>query len=272
MNLSLYYPCKPYILFQNFGENDACYDPLTKKVSTKTRGVCPLGYVGLYEYSGMKGHNGLDLYAPTGYAIHHGGPDGFVEELVDEEARGLGLGIISHDTYECECGLYQVKLRYWHLKSFNVKKGDLVQTGDLIGYADSTGFSSGSHLHFELKAVKQGTNAYMNVFQDNGYYGACNPTPYFTGIFAEDIGYTEKFSMDIKYGDISSEVIKLQRFLQSHGYFPINQRCTGVYKDITKEAVFLFQKDFIELNWYEKYILCGKRVGPKTRLALNKIT
>ncbi len=40
---------------------------------------------------------------------------------------------------------------YAHLKSYSVKKGDVVQKGDKIGIMGSTGHSTGVHLHFEVR-------------------------------------------------------------------------------------------------------------------------
>lgn len=42
---------------------------------------------------------------------------------------------------------------YGHLSKFaeNLKDGDVVQKGQLIGYAGNTGHSTGSHLHFAVK-------------------------------------------------------------------------------------------------------------------------
>lgn len=40
---------------------------------------------------------------------------------------------------------------YGHLNDFCVKNGQHVHTGDLLGHAGSTGFSTGNHLHFGLK-------------------------------------------------------------------------------------------------------------------------
>lgn len=41
--------------------------------------------------------------------------------------------------------------RYGHFSSATVGCGDSVYQGDLIGYCGSTGWSSGSHLHFEIR-------------------------------------------------------------------------------------------------------------------------
>jgi murein DD-endopeptidase MepM/ murein hydrolase activator NlpD len=42
---------------------------------------------------------------------------------------------------------------YGHLSKFaeNLKDGDIVQKGQLLGYAGSTGHSTGNHLHFGVK-------------------------------------------------------------------------------------------------------------------------
>lgn len=40
---------------------------------------------------------------------------------------------------------------YWHLSRIDVKPGQVVRPGDLIGLVGTTGLSTGSHLHWELR-------------------------------------------------------------------------------------------------------------------------
>ena len=54
---------------------------------------------------------------------------------------------------------------YGHCSSIAVKTGDIVSKGQTIGYIGSTGFSTGPHLHFEIRI--------------NGKH--VNPLPYLTG-------------------------------------------------------------------------------------------
>ena len=40
---------------------------------------------------------------------------------------------------------------YAHLASVNVSVGDYVSQGQVVGYIGCTGFSTGDHLHFEVR-------------------------------------------------------------------------------------------------------------------------
>ncbi|MEJ7693350.1 M23 family metallopeptidase, partial [Daejeonella sp.] len=40
---------------------------------------------------------------------------------------------------------------YGHLSKVNVKEGQMVNTGQVIGQVGSTGHSTGNHLHYEVR-------------------------------------------------------------------------------------------------------------------------
>ena len=69
----------------------------------------------------------------------------------------------------------------------------------------------------------------------------------------------------------NKDVENLQKALKSIGIFPIIVDTTGYYGKITALAVYKFQKQYKVAPAPEIEELRGKQVGPKTRLALNKI-
>ena len=181
--LKLYTPTEPFIITQGFAQNDACSEisskPLSeRKILGKVHGVCPIGYQEFYPLLGIKGHTGIDLSAKHGQPIY-ASCEGFVEELSTEPERGLGVGIISVKEYFWKTANYHCKHRYWHLLDIFVKKGQYVLIGDLIGHADNTGYSAGTHLHFEIKPVlKNAQDNWYNVLQTNGFAGGVDPIDY----------------------------------------------------------------------------------------------
>lgn len=180
----LWLPVTPYRLHQGFGENKACVSNLDNKtvVTKEQDALCPPNFRSLY--AATNGHNGLDLMAyrwqPI-YAAH----DGIVNEVATEIERGLGIGIVSNEKryFKESNSIENYKTRYWHLIALDVHLGQKIKTGDFIGYADSTGYSSGDHLHFELKPVtikdyENGVPVVANVLQNNTHLGAIDALPY----------------------------------------------------------------------------------------------
>mgnify|MGYP001598571093 CR=1 FL=1 len=180
----LFQPVSPFRVNQYFGEDQACLSLADNKtiVTKETSATCPAGYKSLY--ANTNGHNGLDIRAKRWqpiYAAH----DGIIAEVQTEVERGLGVGIVSNEKrYFTESNSKELyKTRYWHFIAFDVHLGDKVKCGDFIGYADSTGYSTGDHLHFELKPVtiidyENGVPVVKNTLQTNGKFGAVNPLPY----------------------------------------------------------------------------------------------
>lgn len=270
----LYPPIFPFLLAQGFGDNNVCYRIVDGKTEVITKGQntqCPIGYQSMY--SQMKGHNGLDMTASHGvpvFAAH----DGYIVEIQTEEPRGLGIGIITDKPYYCEeTGKFEYfKTRYWHLMAFGVSKGQYVKRGDYIGLADNTGYSSGDHVHFEVKPVSFPSNIDItlvqdadltNILQDNGYFGAINPITYLIRPIIENV--------QLSYGQENSNVNALQTMLKYLGFFPKEQTITGYYGNITKDSVFKFQKAYLKLSWIEEYVLKGRTVGPKTLALFQQI-
>ncbi|HYG53233.1 MAG TPA: M23 family metallopeptidase, partial [Flavobacteriales bacterium] len=64
------------------------------------------------------------------------------------------------------------KTMYAHLSGFNVKKGQKVKRGDVIGFAGSTGKSTAPHLHYEI--IKNGEK----INPVNFYFNDLNPSQY----------------------------------------------------------------------------------------------
>jgi len=107
-----------------------------------------------------KKHNGMDFTAPTGTPIYATG-NGKVKRA-DNTASGFGNHI------EIDHG-YGYKTIYAHLSKYNVKRGQKVSRGDLIGFVGNTGRSVGPHLHYEVHKSERPINPI------NFYYGNLTP-------------------------------------------------------------------------------------------------
>lgn len=97
---------------------------------------------------GGKAHNGIDIGAPIGTPV-------FATE------KGKVLEVWNQDKY-CYKGAYgkfvviehenNLTSLFAHLSLQSVKKGDIVERGQLIGYVGSTGYATGPHLHLGVYA------------------------------------------------------------------------------------------------------------------------
>lgn len=225
MNFSIFYPIKPFKITQAFGRPDPVYTGL-----------------------GLKGHNGLDLLAYHGqpiYATH----DGTAYYEIDGN-QGHGVVLRSDVTYDYQGEQVYMKTIYWHMcdstkepqfKSPVEAAGVLkVKVGDLLGYADNTGLSTGDHLHFGLKpqGKDESNGAWYNVEQNNGYLGAIDPEPFFNGKYVD--GNTKfTFMKDLGLYSVSNDVYQLQKRL-------VEENCgnfipTGFFGSKTQAAVVAFQ-------------------------------
>ena len=87
-------------------------------------------------------HPGLDISADTGDPVY-ATADGKVTNAALAGNYG-NLVIIDHG--------FGIETRYGHLSAFKVRDGQMVKRGDLLGLVGATGRTTGSHLHYEVRA------------------------------------------------------------------------------------------------------------------------
>ena len=112
-----YMPVRDYRYTSSFGVR---YDPFT-------------GGAAMHAGTDMAGTMGEPIYAAAGGTVLQAGRSGGYGNLV-ELSHGKGI-----DT------------RYGHLSAILVKPGEHVRQGQLIGRMGSTGRSTGTHLHYEVR-------------------------------------------------------------------------------------------------------------------------
>ena len=93
-------------------------------------------------------HAGIDLAGPVGTPIY-----ATADATVDRSQWANGYG----NLIELNHGR-GIQTRYGHLTRSIVRAGQRVKRGDLIGYMGSTGRSTGSHLHYEVRIDGKAVN------------------------------------------------------------------------------------------------------------------
>ena len=113
--------------------------------TTSTRYTAWYGDRRTYAYSNGKSstslHYGNDYGVPEGSEVR-ACADGKVVMAENRISTGWSI-VVEHLP-----GLYSL---YYHLSKMEVKEGDLVKQGDLIGKSGSTGLATGPHLHWEMR-------------------------------------------------------------------------------------------------------------------------
>lgn len=129
--------------------------PISNKDLTRTASGYGLRVHPIYKI--IKLHTGMDFTAPTGTDIYSTGNG--VVAAVQSSQRGLGNHIIIDHGF----GYSSI---YAHLDGFNIRKGQKVQRGDVIGYVGNTGTSIAPHLHYEIKLNGKNVDPVNFYFND----------------------------------------------------------------------------------------------------------
>ncbi len=116
-----------------------------------------------YAQFGLPGHEGIDIMAPTGSKVFAVAPGTVKRVWNNPQGHNYGKHVrIEHiDGYETI---------YAHLHEVSVQQGQVVEAGSLLGLADNTGNSFGSHLHLTLK--------HRGETQGNWPNNMIDPTPF----------------------------------------------------------------------------------------------
>lgn len=107
----------------------------------RTRFSSSFGYRMHPIYKTVKLHAGMDFSGAIGTPIYATG-NGKVTSA--EIHKGYGKCVIIDHGFN-----YQTV--YAHMDKYNVKAGQKVKRGDIIGYMGNTGMSTGPHIHYEVK-------------------------------------------------------------------------------------------------------------------------
>lgn len=126
--------------------------PISNKTLTHLHTTYGVRFHPLLGY--IRDHKGLDFTADIGTPVYATG-DGTVKIAYFSGSYG-NVMFIDHN--------YGYETRYAHLSGFNVKRGQKVKRGEIIGFVGNTGLSRGPHLHYELLYKGQHTNP-INFFQ-----------------------------------------------------------------------------------------------------------
>lgn len=103
----------------------------------------------------IKTHGGTDIAAPLGTPIL-AAADGVVVTATWHNSYGYYVKIKHDDTYST---------LYAHCSTLHVSAGQTVKQGQVIADCGSTGYSTGSHLHFEVIQKEVRVDA-LNFYQN----------------------------------------------------------------------------------------------------------
>ncbi len=94
-------------------------------------------------------HRGLDMTCQSGEPIY--APADGVVEFTRPSNQGYGNYLkLRHS--------FGFMTSYAHMKNFNVRSGQFISKGDLVGQCGNSGISTGAHLHYEVRFLGRTLN------------------------------------------------------------------------------------------------------------------
>jgi len=129
------------------------------------------------EYHGITSKFGYRTHPTLGKKEFHNGSD--MKAKLFTEVYATANGVVEYAGYHRESGYgrliiidngYGFKTYFAHLGKINVKHGQVVQKGDLIGLTGNSGLSNGPHLHYEIRFMQRALNPFWFIKWTMGNY------------------------------------------------------------------------------------------------------
>lgn len=118
----------------------------TTMLATAQAGFFVRPLVGGIKTQGIHGRNAVDIAAPVGTSVVASASGKVLIAKMGGNNGGYGnMIVISHSN--------GTQTLYAHLSSIQITQGQTVTQGQVIGAVGSTGRSTGSHLHFEIRGA-----------------------------------------------------------------------------------------------------------------------
>ena len=161
LNRQLYIQSKSFDevvdLFKNHDEMLKCI-PAIQPVANKNLKYTASGYGMRIDpiYKTAKFHNGMDFSANIGTPVYATG-DGVIKKAGWQSGYGKII-VVSHG--------FGYETWYAHLNKYNVRVGQKVVRGEVIGEVGNTGKSTGPHLHYEVHLNGKVVNPVIYYFMD----------------------------------------------------------------------------------------------------------
>ena len=161
LNRQLYIQSKSFDevvdLFKNHDEMLKCI-PAIQPVANKNLKYTASGYGMRIDpiYKTAKFHNGMDFSANIGTPVYATG-DGVIKKAGWQSGYGKII-VVNHG--------FGYETWYAHLNKYNVRVGQKVVRGEVIGEVGNTGKSTGPHLHYEVHVKGKVVNPVNYYFMD----------------------------------------------------------------------------------------------------------
>ncbi len=200
-------------------------------------------------YKVKKLHQGMDLKAELNTPVY-ASQSGKVS-LIKSEKTGYGKRIeLEHDN--------NYKTLYAHLNSFNVKDGETVQQGEIIGYVGNTGASTAPHLHFELHKEDKAINPQTYLAQLNSIKTDQEQSYGGSPLFTSPLKGKDLIKTSSGYGMRVHPIKKVKMMHNGTDYVgPVNANILAIGDGVVRTV----SSDFVEGKGYGRYVIIDHENG-----------